>query len=99
MKLSIDKLSSKLTLGQRLRLQRSAKVNGLIVGLEIPTNNFRTKVNENSYNEKSYNLTKIATGKIFTPLCFFCKGTPNHVCIDLKKVTFKFDLRSKQIWP
>ena len=70
MKFSIDKVPSNLTLGQRLRLQRSAKFNELIVGLEIPTNNVRTK---------------IATGKMFTPLCFFCKCTPNCVYIDLKR--------------
>ena len=64
MKFSTATLSSNLTLGQRLSLQRSAKVNDLIVGLEIPTNNFRTK---------------IATGKMSTPLCFFCKCTPTYV--------------------
>ena len=86
MKFSIVKLPSNLTLGQRLRLQRTAKVNDLNVGLEIPINNFRTK---------------IATGKMFTPLCFFCKCTPNYVYIDLKMPLSnltsgqcKFDLRS-----
>ena len=83
---SIAKLSSNLTFGQRLRLQSSAKVNDLIVGLEIPTNNFGTK---------------IATGKVFTPLCFFCKCTQNYARIDLKRSLSnltsgqcKFDLRS-----
>ena len=70
MKFSIAKLPSNLTLGQRLRLQRLAKINDLMVGSEIPANNFRTK---------------IATGKMFTPLCFFCKCTPNYVYIDLKR--------------
>ena len=55
MKFSIAKLPSNLTLRQRLRLQRSAKVNDIIAGLEIPTN-FRTK---------------IAKGKMFIPVCFF----------------------------
>ena len=86
MKLSIARLPSNLDLGQRLRFQRSAKVNDLIVVLEIPANNFGTK---------------IARGKMFTPLCFFCKCIPNYVYIDLKrslsKLTSgqcKFDLRS-----
>ena len=86
MKFSIAELPSNLTYGQRLRLQRSAKVNDLIVGLEIPTNHFRTK---------------IATGKMSTPVCFFCKYTPNYVYIDLKRSLSnltagqcKFDLRS-----
>ena len=52
---------SDLTEGQRLRLQRSPKVKDRKVGLEIPAKNFRTN---------------IATGKMFTPLCFFGKGTP-----------------------
>ena len=56
MKLSIAKLPWNVTVGQRLRLQRSAKVNDFVVGLEISTDNFRKK---------------IATGKIFTPLYFF----------------------------
>ena len=86
MKSSIAKLHSNLTLGQRLRLQKSAKVNDLIVGLVIPTNNFRTK---------------IATGKMLTPLCFSCKCTPKYTYIDLKRPLLnltlgqcKFDLRS-----
>ena len=86
MKFSIARLPSNLTLDQRLRLQRSAKVNDLIVGLEISTNDFRTK---------------IATGRMFTPLCFFCKCTPNYVYICLKRSLSnltsgqcKFDLRS-----
>ena len=44
MKFSIVRICSNLTLGQRLRLQRSAKINDLIVGLEIPTNDFQTKL-------------------------------------------------------
>ena len=86
MKLSIARLPSNLTFCQRLRLQRSAKVNELIVGLEIPANTFRRKM---------------VKGKMFTPLCFFCKCTPNYVYIDLKrslsKLTScqcKFDLMS-----
>ena len=70
MKFSIAELPSNLTSGQWLRLQRSAKVNDLVVGLEIQTNNCRTK---------------IATGKMFNPLCFFCKCTPNYVYIVLKR--------------
>ena len=27
----------------------------------------------------------IAAGKMFTPLCFFCYGTPKYVYIDLKR--------------
>ena len=86
MKFSITELPSNLALGQRLRLQRSPKVNDFIVGLEIPTNNFRTK---------------IATGKMSTPLCFFCKCTPNYFYIHLKSSLSNlisgqciFDLRS-----
>ena len=79
-------LSLNLTWGQRLRLQRSAKVNNLIVGLEIPTSNFRTNID---------------TGNVFIPLCFFRKSTPNYVYIDLKRSLSdsalgqcKFDLKS-----
>ena len=87
MKFPIAKLPSNLNLGQWwLRLQRSANVNDLVVGLEILTNNLRSK---------------IPTGKMFTPLCFFCKGTPDNVYIDLKRSLSdltsgqcKFDLRS-----
>ena len=59
MKFSITGLPSNLTLGQRLRLQRSANVNDPIVGLEIPTNNFRTK---------------IATGKMFNRCVSFANA-------------------------
>ena len=86
MKFSIARIPSNVTLCQRLRLQRSARVNDLTVGLEIPTNSFRTK---------------LATGKISTPLCFFCKCTPNYLYIDLKRSLshltsgqYKFDLRT-----
>ena len=61
-------------------------VKDFIAGFVIPTNNF---------------LTNIATGKMFTPLCFFCKGAPNYVYIYLRRsisnLTLgqcKFDLKS-----
>ena len=86
MKFSIAEIPSNLTSGQRLRLQRSANFNDLIVGLEIPSNNVQTK---------------IAEGNMFTPLCFFNKCTPNYADIDLKRSLSnlisgqcKFDLRS-----
>ena len=60
--------------------------NHFSVCLEIPANNFRTN---------------LATRKMFTPLCFFCQGTPNYVYIDLKRslsnltlAQGKFGLRS-----
>ena len=43
-----------------------SKVRDFIVDFEIPDNNF---------------LANIATGKMFNPLCFFCKGTPTYVYI------------------
>ena len=80
--------SLKFDLRSTLRLQRSEKVNDLIVGLGIPTNNFRTK---------------IATGNMSTPLCFLFKCTPNYVYINRKRPLsnltqgqYKFDLRSSQ---
>ena len=86
MKFPTAELLSNLTLDQGLRLQRPAKINDFMISLEIPTNNFRTK---------------IATGKMFTLLCFFCKCTPNYTYIDLKRSLSnlisgkcKFDLRS-----
>ena len=67
-------------------LQRSPEVKDYIRGLEIFANNFRTS---------------IATGNMFTPFSFFCKGAPNHVYIDFKRSSSnlaqgqsKFDLRS-----
>ena len=47
----------------------SAEVKDYSVGLKVPANNFRTN---------------LVTGKMFTPLCFFCQGTPNYVNIDPK---------------
>ena len=86
LKFSIAVCLSDLTYGQRFGLQRSAKVKDFSVGLKVPANNFRTN---------------LATGKILTPLCFFCRGTPNYAHIDLKMSPSnltsgqdKFDLRS-----
>ena len=86
MKFSIAEALSALTYGQRFRLQRSPKVKDFILGLEISADSFRTN---------------IATGKLFTSLRFFRKGTPNNVYNDLKRslsiLTIgqcKFDLRS-----
>ena len=80
LKLGTDKKKQSITHGVLYRRNslrfdiRSAikapKVKDFILGLEIRANSFRTN---------------IATGKIFPPLCFFCKGTPNYVRIDLKK--------------
>ena len=81
MKFSFVKLPSNLTLVLRLRFQRSVNVIDLIVGLEIPTNNFGMK---------------IATGKMSTPLCFFCKCTPNCVYIELKRSLSKLTSNSGQ---
>ena len=70
-----------------MRRQRSpSKVKDFILCLDISADTFRTK---------------IATGNMFTSLCFFRQGTPNYVYIDLKRspsiLTLgqcKFDLRS-----
>ena len=59
MQFFIAEFFSKLTLGERLKLQRWAKVNDLIVGLEISTNNF---------------WTNIATGMMLTPLFSFANA-------------------------
>ena len=70
LKFSIAEALSALTYGQRFRLQRSPKVKDFILGLEISADNFRTNID---------------TGKLFTSLRFFRKGTPNYVYIDLKR--------------
>ena len=63
-------ISTELAYGQGFRLQRSPNVKDLILGLEISADNFRTS---------------ISTGKLFTLLRFFRKGTPSYVYIDLKR--------------
>ena len=60
----------KFDLGSVVKAPEVARVKGFVVGLEIPANNFRTN---------------IARGKMFTPLCFSCKITPNYVYVDLKR--------------
>ena len=61
--------------------------------LDISANNFQTNM---------------ATGKMLTPMCFFRKGTPKFVYIDIKRSPpnfskfsqfsqYKFNLRSTQI--
>ena len=86
MKFSIATLSLRLDLKSTIRPQKSSNVKDCILGFEISANNFRTN---------------IAAGKSFTTLCFFSKGAPNYVYINLKRShsnlalgQCKFDLRS-----
>ena len=69
MKFSFAKFFLKFDLRSTVKASEVIEVNDLIVCLELPTNSFRTKID---------------TGKMFTPLCFFCKFTTNYVYIDLK---------------
>ena len=55
-------ISLRIDLRSKVKAPQVTKGQGLIIGLGIPANNFRTN---------------IATVKMFTPLCFFRKGTPN----------------------